>query len=232
MASVNYKVAGFSPSFKSDLGALVKVTDKGARKPNGIDPIAAMRWAYNFDGVDDYAVLDNRAINVDNDIITEFYTPSSKTAAADRFIIAQGTTGSSSTWELALFFTPAGAAAIVVGGAVTQLGLIASDYTESEKLRLEIIGSAFTVYRGATAIKSGSVTRGAARQPAAPTVLFARLNSTSYSAFFAGLCPGFRIGSTSWAMSTRNSATQVSTPAGNTMTLVNTTSDRWQEIPE
>jgi hypothetical protein len=78
-----------------------------------------------------------------------------------------------------------------------------------------------------TPVRTGTFTRGAAREPAAPTLIGCR---GTFSQFFRGLQYDIRINGTLWEMGNRNESIQPSTPAGNNMTLVNTTSDRWEQV--
>lgn len=230
MATINYKIAGFSPSFKSDLGALVKVTDKGARKPNGIDPIAALRWAYNFDGVDDYGVLANRAINPDGNIDIEWEQRSVPKTATFKAIVTQSFNSVTTTREFGMFTTDAGFLDFRLGGNSFTSTL--RDARDDGKYRVLLVGSTLTFFFNGVQFDQVAFTRGTAREPTAPTWICGRNGGGTLNNPNGGFIYNVKINGVLWAMNTRNSATQVSTPAGNTMTLVNTTSDRWQEIIE
>lgn len=192
--------------------------------------LSVARAIYNFDGVDDRAVLATRAINPDGDIEIEFITPAVKVASGDRFIVSQGTNGAVTTWEFALFAVSNGNISLIFGGTVFPGVMSAAQYNPSEKIRMLITGTTCTFFRGAELIRTLTTARGAARQPAEPTVIGSWKSGASFSAYFAGLQYDIRINGTLWPMASRNQAIQPSIPAGNNMTLVNTTSDRWTEL--
>jgi hypothetical protein len=123
---------------------------------------------------------------------------------------------------------------IVFGGVSTVLLTIAQGYKDSTRYGLTLIGNTFQIFEGGldgTLVRTAAFTRGAAREPTAQTLIGCRgANAGAFTQFFQGLQYDIRINGTLWEMGNRNEAIQPSTPAGNNMTLVNTTSDRWSEI--
>jgi hypothetical protein len=236
MASVNYKVAGFSSNVKNDLG-VIQLNDfrrDGAYSKDGVTP---SRFSYNFDGVDDYGVLATRAINPDGDIDIEFYSPSNIFTLQQ--IVSQNISSSTASAEFSLESTATGVLVLRIGGNGASLLSEAQGYEAQKKYRVKVVGSSVSIWKGEASdssptIRTTVITRGAAREPSAVTVVGAYTNGSvgTYSRQFQGRQYNIRINGVLWQMATRNSVAQVSTPAGNTMTLVNTTSDRWQEIIE
>lgn len=193
--------------------------------------LSSKRWAYNFDIVDDYGVLTNRAVNVDLDNTFEFYAPAS--VAAVQSIISQNITSTDASREFVLFVSTVGNLSINYGGTTTVILSPAQGYEPLKRYFVDLIGTTFTVSKDtkANVVRTGAFVRGAAREPTAVTAIGARgVGVGSYAAFFSGLQYDLKINGVSWSMSERNQVIQPSTPAGNNMTLINTTSDRWQEI--
>jgi hypothetical protein len=235
MASINYKVAGFSPNVKNDLGVIQRNDFRrdGAYSKDGVTP---SRFSYNFDGVDDYGVLATRAINPDSDIDIEFRTGPIVPAAGgvERTVVSQCLTATFASKEFSLYFNSStGALQPLVGGSFLASATQAT-LAPNTRYRYTLIGNTQTFFVNGAQVRQDTVTRGAAREPTAQTVLMAQTHGspTTFRAFGSGIFYDIRINGVLWQMATRNSATQVSSPAGNTMTLVNTTSDRWQEIIE
>ncbi len=186
---------------------------------------AIRRWAYNFDGVDDHGVLATRAINPDGDNTYKFYTPSN--LSARQHIITQSDTATLSSAEF-LLYVLSGTLFINRGGTISNLGVV----NASTKYTIEQVGDNISIYQAGVFLRLVVAGSGVAREPTAPTRISVRSSSGSLVNFFAGIQRDIEINGVLWQIATRNSATQASTPAGNTMTLVNTTSDRWQEVPQ
>jgi hypothetical protein len=189
-------------------------------------------FAYNFDGIDDRGVLANRAINIEGDNTFEFWSPAS--LAASQAIIAQNILSPVSAREFQLFVDGGVGLALVFGGAVSGIMTIVQGLKPATRYGLTLVGTTLQLFEGGlsgTLVRTVSFTRGAAREPTAPTLVGCRGNGAGvFVNFFSGLQYDIRINGTLWEMGNRNEAIQPSTPAGNDMTLVNTTSDRWQQV--
>ncbi len=187
------------------------------------------RWAYDFDTVDDYAVLAypvSIAANADFDI--EFKVRALSDATFNG-ILAQSTANAASnflrflpdtqTHNMQLIFADGTVSALIprTGGssAVVRNGAL-------NKVRITRVSGVVTPYLNDIAYASSS------RSSAIEFGIVCRLGGTYLSGLFFDL----KINGVLWRMDQRNQAIQPSTPAGNNMTLVNTTSDRWQEVPQ
>jgi hypothetical protein len=121
------------------------------------------------------------------------------------------------------------------GGAVSALLSPAQGFKPATRYGLTLIGTTAQIFEGGlsgTLVRTAAFTRGAAREPTAPTLIGCRGDGAgAFALFFQGLQYDIRINGTLWEMGNRNEAIQPSTPDGNNMTLVNTTSDRWEQVP-
>jgi hypothetical protein len=189
-------------------------------------------YAIDFNGTNQYGVLAERAINVDGDIRLKFRTPSSPLNVR-RMIITQTNNNVLSTSEFRLF-TESGSLFVVIGGVQTML----LDFAQSTRplaatyYELSIIGNDFNISRVGS-VRSGALVRGAAREPTAPTRVGVRAwgDGTGFLDYFAGPQYDIVINDKTWVMGNKDNVIQPSIPAGNNMTLVNVTADRWIEAP-
>ena len=188
-------------------------------------------FAYNFDGIDDRGVLATRAINIEGDNTFEFWSPNTLNGVA-RVIIAQNVTG---TAEFILQVSTSNIMQLNFGNAFTNLLTIAQGFKPATRYGLTLVGTTAQIFEGGLGgalVNTTAFTRGTVREPTAPTIIGARQSGVgNFVAFFQGLQYDIRINGVLWEMGNRNEAIQPSTPAGNNMTLVNTTSDRWQQVP-
>lgn len=183
--------------------------------------------AYNFDGVDDRATLQTRAIDPDGDNTFEFWTPSS--AKQDGIIVAQNITSTFASREFQLWSAANGTSLqVLIGGSQTDLGTI----TPETRYRLELVGSTFTLKTATgSVIRSGALARGVAREPAALTHIGANASDASFANFFLGKQYDLRINGFLWRLASSGQTVQPSTPSGNDLTLVNTNLSRWEVVP-
>lgn len=187
------------------------------------------RFAPNFDGVDDFgtfASLISIAANADFDI--EFKMQSSLDTSFNG-VLSQNTTNTTNNFlrfmpdsqphNLQMIFADGTSASLIprTGGssAVVRNGVL-------NKVRIARVSGVVTPYLNDVAFASLS------RSAALEFGILCRLGST----YFSGLFFDLKINGVLWRMDQRNQAIQPSTPAGNSMTLVNVTSDRWQEVPQ
>ena len=195
---------------------------------------SSLRWAYRFDGVDDYGVLANRAINPDGDIDIEFQTGPIVPAAGgtEYTVLSQCLTSTFASKEFNLYFNSAvGALQMQVGGAysTSSASVVLSPNTHYRAL---LQGTSLKFFRNGQLFFSTSFTRGAAREPTAQTVIGANTHGapTTFRASAKGIFYNIKINGTLWPIAERNQTIQPSIPAGNPLTLVNTTSAGWEEI--
>ena len=191
---------------------------------------AQTRWVYNFDGVDDRGSLQFRAINPDGDNTFEFWSPDN--FSAFRGVICQSISATTSAREFTLV-TGSYGLLVRLGGTETVIMSLAQGFKQSTRYGLTLIGNTAQVFEGGlggTLVRTTTFSRGVAREPAANTVIGCIPSGAGFGNFFQGLQYDVRINGTLWPMADRNQSIQSSIPAGNNMTLVNTTSDRWQEI--
>jgi hypothetical protein len=196
----------------------------------GISVSERQCWAYNFDGVDDRGVLATRAINIEGDNSLEFWSPAALVSCT---ILAQNIASASASREFQLFSETA-SFGIVFGGALTSIMTVAQGYKSATRYGLTLIGTTAQVFEGGlggTLVRTTTFTRGAAREPTAQTLIGCRGNGAGFANFFVGLQYDIKINGVLWEMGNRDQAIQPSLPAGNNMTLFNTTSDRWQPVP-
>ena len=190
-------------------------------------------FAYNFDGVDDRGVSANRAINIEGDNTFEFWSPAS--LATFQCILSQNISPTVGAREFQIFSDGGNQLVIIFGGTSSIIFNSAQGFKPATRYGLTLIGTTAQVFEGGlggTLVRTTTFTRGAAREPTAPTLISCRGNGAGlFAGFFSGLQYDIRINGTLWEMGNRNEAIQPSTPAGNNMTLVNTTSDRWQQVP-
>lgn len=199
---------------------------------------AAVLWAYNFDGVDDRGQLAFKAVNMDGDNTFEFWTPIG-VGATDQQIIAQNVNAGGASSEFRISYSDTGTfrqIGITWGGSFTVIITNAHGLKSGTKYGLSLIGTQATLYEGGldgTFIRSATFTKGAAREPTATTTIMARRGGTltSYVQWASGIQRDIRINNVLWKMDAVGSSIQESTPPGNPMTLINTTPDRWVEVP-
>ncbi len=199
----------------------------------GISVSERQCWAYNFDGVDDRGVLATRAINIEGDNSLEFFTPTAFVVSG--VIVAQNISASGGAREFQFGIDAGGIMYIGFGGTYTTLYTAAQGLKTFTRYGLTLIGTEAKIYEGGlggTLVRTVAFAKGAAREPAAPTLIGCRGNGAgAYAQFYQGLQYDIRINGTLWEMGNRAQAIQPSLPAGNNMTLFNTTSDRWQPVP-
>jgi hypothetical protein len=200
---------------------------------SGISVVDRVCFAYNFDGIDDRGVLTTRAINIEGDNTFEFWSPAS--LAVSQAIIAQNISATLTSREFTLFVDGNVGLSILFGGTITVIMTIAQGFKPTTRYGLTLIGNQAQVFEGGlngTLVRTTTFTRGTAREPTAQTLIGCRGNGAGvFTLFFQGPQYDIRINGVLWEMGNRNEAIQPSTPAGNSMTLVNTTSDRWQQVP-
>jgi hypothetical protein len=207
------------------------LSGRGMLNGRGMLDLGRQCWAYNFDGIDDRGQLTFRAINIEGDNSLEFFSPNALNGVV-RVIIAQNVTG---TAEFILQVSTSNILQLNFGNAFTNLLTIAQGFKPSTRYGLTLIGTEAKVYEGGlagTLVNTTAFVRGAVREPTAPTIIGARQSGAgNFVNFFSGLQYDIKINGTLWEMGNRAQAVQPSLPAGNNMTLFNTTSDRWQAVP-
>jgi hypothetical protein len=188
------------------------------------------RFSPNFNGVNSFGRLQNRAINPDGDNVFEFWSP----AVMGGTIMAQSISNNISAREFHLF-TDATTIGIVYGGTITHIMTTSQGFKVNTRYGLSLIGGVVQLFEGGLGgalVRTGGFNRGAAREPTAQTLIGCRGNGAgSFAGFFSGLQHDVRINGARWPMGERNQTIQPSTPPGNNMTLFNVVPEQWREIP-
>lgn len=175
----------------------------------------AVRYAYNLDGVDDYFRLPFRAINPDGDIDIEWEQRGVLLDGVVRTIISQAITSSFATNEFRICNVASNRLNLLIGGNSIDLLTFEQGWSGSGKFRVTLIGTAFTVYKNGSVVNSGVFSRGAAREPAAQTMIGVQLNGAGvYYRYWVGVIFNVKINGTLWPMTSRNQSTQLSEPSG------------------
>lgn len=184
-----------------------------------------MRWAYNFDGANDRASLASRAIDPDGDIDIEWEQRNYNSAVAGSQCIVTQCVGAGAAREFMLRVFNTEQVEFFLGGVAATASIGYGD----GKWRAYLTSNSLKMFKNGAEVYSATFNRGANREPAAATVIGARL-SGSYVEFIEGLIFNIKINGTLWKIDDYNQSTQPSLPAGNSMTLFNSTTDRWEQI--
>jgi hypothetical protein len=176
--------------------------------------------------VDDRGVLATRAINIEGDIDIEWSTGSVVSFTASRTVVSQTLATTAANQEFFMFIATNGNLFVRVGGVErsTSPSIV---YAPNTKYRWRLQGTTVNLWINDVLQPVMSLTRGTTRESSAQTVI----GSAANTFFYSGILYDIRINGVLWEMGNRNEAIQPSTPAGNSMTLVNTTSDRWEQVP-
>ena len=188
------------------------------------------RWAYNFDGVNDYAQFAQRLIDPDGDNTFEFLTAS--TLRPDDIIFSQNITSVFSQMEF-LLYTNSFNLALNIGGTNTFILNTSQGLAPNTRYKLEISGNLARTYNAdGDLLREVAIVRGAAREPTAPTRICVRGSGPGLSGFFQGLQYNIRINDHLYPINNPASPEQRSVPDnGNPLTLFNTNQGRWSKIP-
>lgn len=214
--TVNYKLAGTSPDLRTDQGRTGKTgasSRLGAHGKTGIEP---SRFVYNNDGVDDYAVLANRAINPDGDLSLEFWSPNQSASAQS--VIAQNFNDAGASREFHLYVTGGSTLELTWGGTVTVLLTAAQGYEPNKKFFVNFVGNSFSVAKNEASniIRTSTFTRGAVREPTALTSIGARCGGSIgvYFVLYRGIQRDIKINGTLYPIADRNQTIQLPNPTG------------------
>lgn len=190
------------------------------------------RFVYNFDGVDDRGQLATRAINPDGNIDIEFRTGNVvPPVGVARCIVDQSITATFTAKEFYLQINTSGRMQITHGGSFLSSHTAADPIKPNTVYRVTLIGNVLTYFQNGVA-QIINITRGVAREPTAVTKICAWSVGSSHSGYYSGELQYIKINDVLWKLDAVGSNTQPSIPAGNDMTLINTTPDRWTEVLE
>lgn len=188
-----------------------------------------MRWAYYFDGINDYGTLTSRAIDPNADIDIEWEQQGGVLNAQIQNIVNQSLSNTITSREFVMRWDN-GLLSVLVGGTPVILTSYSIAQTDG-KWRFTLIGTVATVYKNDVVVYTNpNRPRGAEREPTAVTAVAARNNAGNYTEFFQGMLYNIKINGILWTISTKDSVTQASQPAGNTLTLANSDLANWTEI--
>lgn len=177
---------------------------------------AAVRWVYNFDGIDDRGQLAFRAINPDGDNTFEFWSPISLSVFT--VMIAQNITATPASREFQISCDGASQLTVLFGGNTSILLTAALGFKPSTKYGLTLIGNTAQVFEGGldgTLVRTVPFTRGSSREPTAPTLIGCRANGAGlFAGFFQGIHRDVKINGVLWPISDRNQSIQLPSPTG------------------
>jgi hypothetical protein len=174
---------------------------------------ALRRWAYNNDGVDDYAVLANRGLNIDGPIDIK-WTQDTQLKADGNVIVSQCGTGVNTTQEFRLTERSDGILEVIVGGAVSSVLSAAQGYERKGRYQITLFGTELKVYKNGTLLRTETFTRGTAREPAAATLIGARPVSGGFVNYCRGILRDIEINGVLWPIADRNQTIQLPSPSG------------------
>lgn len=187
------------------------------------------RYAPYFDGLTQYGVLSERAIDVDGDVDVEFWTPDSVEPGRTQVIVGQSISTNQGNKEFEIFVSGStGNLGLTVGGN-TFAAMSYGTYSANRKYRLYYSGNLSVVtdlLDGTEIIRT--FTRGTEREPLAQTTVAA--NASLPSSFFQGLMPDIKINGTYWLLDQRNNPVQPSNPSSNNLTIINHTEAMWRRV--
>lgn len=180
-----------------------------------VRPISANRkkcYALNFNGINTYAQLAERAIDPDGDNVFEFWTPN----VLRNFdtIISQNSTGVFARREFQLF-TSSFELRLNLGGTDTALLATSQGLKTNTKYKLTLIGNQATVYdANGNVLRTTAFTRGAEREPLALTKIGANTDSGGHANYFQGQLPYIRINNYYYTFDAKGQAIQLPVPSG------------------
>ena len=167
------------------------------------------RWVYNFDGVDDRATLQFRAINPDGDIDIEWRSGPTVSLATSRTIVSQTLTTVAANQEFFMFVATNGNLAVRVGGVErgTNPAIV---YQPNTKYRWRLRGTDVNFWINDVLQPVMSLTRGTAREPTAVT----QIGATANTFFYLGELYDVRINGVLYPIADRNQGIQLPSPSG------------------
>lgn len=170
----------------------------------------ALRYAYNFDGVDDYAALTVRAINPDGDIDIEFTTGKTITLGTSRAIVSQNISNNGTAHEFVIFMTASGSLLYRLGGATAA---IAVTLQPKQRYRIRLVGTSLQTFTNDALSASQTFARGTAREPTALTAIGASANGAGgFAYFWADQLFDVKINGVHYAMDNPKAGLQLPTP--------------------
>lgn len=172
------------------------------------------RWVYNFDGIDDRAALQFRAINPEGDIDIEFKTgetvPPLGTAVC---IVDQSVSNNFSLKEFYLQINTGGNMQVNVGG-----NFLASNSTvviaPNTLYRMQLVGDTLRYFRNGVQTQQSTITRGTNREPNAVTKVGSWSLAASFGGFYQGQIYDVRINGVLWPIVDNNQTIQLPNPTG------------------
>lgn len=184
---------------------------------NYIGKLANLRSVYNFDGVDDRASLQFRAINVNGNIDIEFSTgPNVVWGEVDRTVVSQcylAAFEGATSKEFTLYFNAAtGGLQALLGGTYSITATLAT-LKPNSTYRWQLIGTALKVWFNGNLVLDTTYTRGTNREPVALTVIGAQTHGgyTNFRGHFLGSIYNLKINGTVWPSEFADSLVQLPT---------------------
>lgn len=170
------------------------------------------RWVYNFDGVDDRATLQFRAINPDGDIDIEWTQLGiSNSSATPRNIVNQSFSAVIAEREFTLRWNGNSTGLqFSVGGQGVTISIPCTNGT----YRVLYAGNSLQVFFNGVLTQSVTFNRGAAREPSAVTNIAARNAAGSFTEFANGAITDLKINGVLWPIADFNQTIQLPSPSG------------------
>lgn len=208
---VNSAIWYYLRNLYSDNGSVAGLISRYLRS-DSTPPTPTIRWAYNFDGVDDRGQLQFRAINPDGDIDIEWTQIGvSNVGGSPQIIVTQSLSATIASREFVLRWNGnSGGLQLSVGGA----GLVLAVPCLDGKYRIIYSGETYTVFYNGVLSGTGSFTRGTVREPTAVTLVGCRNNAGSFTEFVLGRLYDVRINGVLYPIADRNQAIQLPQPSG------------------
>lgn len=204
-------------------------TSTGSSSSGGGKP--STRVGYFLDGVNDFYTLEDRAINVDEDIYVQ-WEQYNVTRNRDQTIISQNILSLESSREFSIDLTDKNKLRIIVGGASYTFNN-PNNMAKNGKYRITLVGTILSLYIDDTLTEQTGFVRGGAREPSAMTKIGARSNDSveANTDYFQGVLFNTKINKTMWFISDNESATQIANPDNsNTLTANNYDASRWFQV--
>jgi hypothetical protein len=174
--------------------------------------VAAVRWVYDFDGIDDRGAFAYRAINIDGVIDIEWEQDFD--AIGSKVIVSQCGDGQNITQEFRLTHRSDGVLELILGGSVHLALTQAQGMVNKARYRLLLVGSEGTLYKDDVIIRTATFTRGPAREPSAVTLIASRPSGSGFTNYGKGRLSNIKINGTLWPIAENNQTIQLPLPAG------------------
>ncbi|WP_423186767.1 hypothetical protein ACO1PK_00700 [Alishewanella sp. d11] len=184
-------------------------------KPNFLN--SKICEALRFNGVNTYAVISRRSVDMDGNNVFEFYTGDNLNSST---IISQNVASNSSQREFEIFIQEISGVPtlrFIFGGITTEMLTPANGLLANTMYILELLGNQATVKLLLTGeiLNTREFTRGEVRESLAETMIGARANGAvgTAASFFSGIVPWIRINQWYYTLEEVGQSIQLSKPS-------------------